>query len=279
MNHANFFSPEELIPESNIVIFSPHYDDVLLGLGGYILGLNASGLRSSKTFRVQLIFSRSNYQVGSGAENYDRSLERIKFATGNRLMEDLECLDELLGEHNYSYELLREKEALLRGKVLTDGTMEFPHGMYPEFGEEEWQILTRLQQLIRSWADRDNTALVFPLAIKEHIDHFITREAALTTAKELGSKLKCSIYFQEDKPYAGIQTIQETARILEFIEINHLEPRLYRTYPEKIIDLAFRYYISQVEDVYRVGVLQRAEELRSSHGLSEPSDCLYAYPK
>ena len=111
MNHANFFSPEELIPESNIVIFSPHYDDVLLGLGGYILGLNASGLRSSKTFRVQLIFSRSNYQVGSGAANYDRNLERIKFATGNRLMEDIACLDQLLGEHNYSYELLREKEA------------------------------------------------------------------------------------------------------------------------------------------------------------------------
>jgi hypothetical protein len=279
MNHVKFYSLEELIPESNIVIFSPHYDDVLLGLGGYILGLNANGLRPSKTFYVQLIFSHSNHQVGSGAANYDRSLERIKFATGNRLMEDIECLDELLGEHNYSYELLREKEALLRGKVLADGAMEFPHGMYPEFGKEEWQIFTRLQQIIRSWADHDNTALVFPLAIKEHIDHFITREAAITTANELGSKLMCSIYFQEDKPYAGIQTTEEVERISKFVLTNHLETRLYRTYPEKIIDLAFRHYISQVEDVYRAGVLQRAEELRNLYGIAEPCDCLYAYPK
>lgn len=279
MNQAKLFSLEELIPESNIVIFSPHYDDVLLGLGGYILGLNANGLQSSKKFHIQLVFSSSNYQAGSGTANYDRSLERIKFATGNRLMEDLECLDELLGEHNYSYELLREKEALLRGKILANGTMEFPHGMYTEFGEEEWQIFTRLQKIIRSWADYDNTALVFPLAIKEHIDHFITREAAITTANELGSKLKCSIYFQEDKPYAGIQVTEEVERILKFVETNQLETRLYRTYPEKIIDLAFRHYISQVEDVYRVGVFQRAEELSSLHGLSEPCDCIYAYTK
>ena len=77
MNHVKFYSLEELIPESNIVIFSPHYDDVLLGLGGYILGLNANGLRPSKTFYVQLIFSHSNYQVGSGAAFIVRAEARV----------------------------------------------------------------------------------------------------------------------------------------------------------------------------------------------------------
>jgi len=275
----NNFPVEKLIPESKIVIFSPHYDDVLFGLGGYILGLTACGLRSSKQFHIQLLFSRSNYQTGSGDGNFDTSLDRIKYATGKRLLEDMNCLDELLGEHAYRYELLGERECMLREKVLADSEMEFPHGMYEDFNEADQQIFARIQKLVRSWAVCDDTALIFPLAIKEHIDHFITREAGITVARELGNELRCRIYFQEDKPYAGIQTPEEASRIEAFVESNHLEKRIYRTSPEKIVELAFKHYVSQVDDIYRTGVLQRAEQLRNLHVLANPCDCLYVFPR
>jgi len=267
---------EKVIPETKIVIFSPHYDDVLLGLGGYALELKASGLFSSKQFHVLLLFSRSNYQTGSGAGNFDTSLERIKFATGRRLLEDLNCLDELFGEHAYRYELLGERECMLRAKILADSEMEFPHGLYEHFSDEDWLIFKRIQCLVRAWAACEDTALVFPLAIKEHIDHFITREAGLTAAMELGSQMKARIYFQEDKPYAGIQTPEEAGRIQLFIEANRLEKRFYRTSPQEIVDLAFKHYTSQVEEVYRKGVLQRAQQLQDIHGLAAPCDCILA---
>ena len=232
---------------------------------------------ASKRFHILQIFTRSNYQAGSGAANFDTSLERVKFATGRRLLEDLDCLDELLGEHHYRYELLGERECFLRDKVMADSEMEFPHGMYADFNEQDRQIFARLQARVQGWASQPDTALVFPLAIKEHIDHFLTREAGITVARQLGRQAKARFYFQEDKPYAGIQTAEEAARIERFIEDNGLLPRLYPSHPEAIVELAFKHYTSQVEEVYRKGVMQRAAGLQTLYGLEQPADRLFAF--
>ena len=270
---------EKVIPESNIVVFAPHYDDFLLGIGGLVLELKARDLLSSKKFHILLIFSRSNYQARSEVANFDTSLERVKYATGKRLLEDLDCLDELMGERQYRYELLGERECFLRAKIPADSEMEFPHGMYPDFSEQDTLIFERLRGHVRSWASQEDTALVFPLAIKEHIDHFITREAGIVVAEELGNQAKASFYFQEDKPYAGIQTEAEASRIAEFVQVNRLQPRPYQYNPEKVVELAFKHYTSQVEEVYRKGVMERAEQLRMLYGVDEPCDRLYAYKK
>ncbi len=268
---------QNVIPEANIVVFAPHYDDVLLGVGSYAIELKEHALLASKRFHILLLFSRSNYQAGSGAANFDASLERLKYATGRRLLEDLDCLDELLGEHQYRYELLGERECFLRDKAMADSEMEFPHGMYADFNEQDRHIFARLQALVRAWAGQPGTALVFPLAIKEHIDHFLAREAGITVARQLGRQALARFYFQEDKPYAGIQTVEEAARIEQFVEENDLQPRLYRCHPESIVDLAFKHYTSQVEEVYRKGVMQRAAELQALYGLEQPADRLFAY--
>jgi LmbE family N-acetylglucosaminyl deacetylase len=272
----DIFPIQNVIPEANIVMFAPHYDDFLLGLGGYVLELREQDLLSMKRFHVLLLFSRSNYGAGNGAANFDSGLERIKFATGRRLIEELDCLDELLGVHNYRYELLGERECFLRGKTMADSEMEFPHGMYADFNEQDRQIFARLQALVHAWAGQPDTALVFPLAIKEHIDHFLAREAGITVARQLGRQALAHFYFQEDKPYAGIQTTEEEARIEKFVKENDLQPRIYRGHPELIVELAFKHYTSQVEDVYRKGVMQRAAELRSLYGLVQPADRLFA---
>jgi hypothetical protein len=74
---------------------------------------------------------------------------------------------------------LGEPECFLRAKAMAEGEMEFPHGMYADFSEQDTAIFERLKGRVRGWAAQEDTALVFPLAIKEHIDHFITREAGL----------------------------------------------------------------------------------------------------
>ena len=269
---------DKVIPEANLVMFSPHYDDFLLGVGGYILELKEQNLLHTKKVYILLIFSRSNYQTGSGSANFDTSLERIKYATGKRLLEDMDCIDELLGEHQYRYELLGERECFLRGKSFADSEMEFPHGMYEDFSVADKQIFDRLKAVVHSWASREDTALLFPLAIKEHIDHFIAREAGISVARELGHQARASFYFQEDKPYGGIATPEELARMEDFIRKNGLQPRVYRHHPEEVVRLAFKHYTSQVEEVYRKGVMDRSKQLLGFYNLDYPLDRIFCLP-
>ena len=93
-------SIEEVIPEKNIVIFSPHFDDVLFMLGGYINELKQANLLSTKNIRIIVLFSRSNYLDGTGNGKFDTSMERIKLATGKRMLEDQDCKDEIMGRFN-----------------------------------------------------------------------------------------------------------------------------------------------------------------------------------
>lgn len=269
----------DIIPEKNIIILSPHYDDVLFMLGGYILELKKAGLLAAKSFQVKLVFSRSSYQLGEGAANFDASLERIQYATGIRLLEDQNCNNELLGDFKYSYELLGEKECAVRGKSLNEveGEMEFPHGMYEDFNEQDIAIFERMQQRIEDYATSNDTAIIIPMAIKEHIDHFIVREAAITVAKKIGAKAKAKFYFQEDKPYGGIATETELERIEEFINSNQLHSKWYSYDPEVIVDLAFKHFVSQVDEVYKIGVLNRADFWKSKLGHTQGVDriCLF----
>ncbi len=253
------YSIQDLIPEKNIVVFSPHFDDTLFMIGGYINEMKNAGFLNSKHFHINILFSRSSYQARAGVANFDTSLERIKLVVGNRLIEDQECLNEMLGRFSYDYQIMGEDAALLRGKGMANSDMEFPHGSYEDFSAADTEVFERMKQRVRNWAMNSNTALVFPIAMKEPIDHFITREAGIIVAKELGDKAKATFYFQEDKPYGGIADINELARIEDFIQYHQLENRLYAFNPHSIIDLAFKHYISQVEDVYKQGIIGRAE--------------------
>lgn len=265
---------DSLIPETDIVIFAPHYDDVLFMLGGYLLEMKGRGLLRRKRVHVQLIFPRSNYLARSGAGNFDGSPERLKLASGIRLIEDLGCLDGLIGRHSYSYELAGELECFARGKTPADSEMEFPHGMYGDFDEADRGILGRVRERVQLWARKNDTALVFPMAIKEHIDHFIVREAGISVAEEMGGSAGAAFYFQEDKPYGGIASEEEIGRMESFIKDHRLDARAYEYDAEAVVALAFRHYPSQVEEVYRKGILDRAEALRLTYGAVGPCDRL-----
>lgn len=266
-----------MIPEDRIIVFSPHYDDFVFFLGGYIMELEDNELFFKKTYENINVFTRSNYQAGEEEGNKDTSLERIKYAVGQRIIEDLDCLDELLGKRNFKYRLLGEKESQLRGKIFADSDMEFPHGMYDDFSEEDEEIFNRVKERVKELINQDNTALIFPVGFKEHIDHFIVREAGITTAREYKDEMNATFYFAEDKPYAGISNEEELKRIKNFIEENELETIAFRHHPQELIDLIFKHYISQVEKVYKEGIEQRNEYLMNYYSVDYPIDRIYKF--
>ena len=202
----------------------------------------------------------------------------LKYATGRRVIEDNNCIDELLGEHQYRYELMREREAMLRSKVFADSEMEFAQGGYNNFSKEDYQIFSRVLNLVKQWASQENTALVFPLAMKEHIDHFILREAAIQIANEMKYLAKASFYFVEDRPYAGIMAPEDGIKLENFITSNKLQPRVFRHHPEEVVDLVFKHYISLADEVYRKGVMHRSQQLQEEYDLDVPCDRIFWLP-
>jgi hypothetical protein len=277
VNQINILPISQVIPEKNIIVLSPHYDDTIFFLGGYIFELQAQNLLDNKKFENISVFSRSNYQARDDEGNIDTSLDRIKLASGRRIFEDLNCLDELFGDYNYKYRLLGEKESQVRGKIFADSDMEFPHGMYDCFEDSDWEIMGRLKKVLEELAELEDTAIVLPVGFKEHIDHFIVREAGLAVAKQLGTKATAKFYFAEDKPYSGIANDEELERIEQFVSANNLVSKAYRHHPDKVIEVAFKHYISQVEDVYITGINQRSDFLKSLYSVNHPVDRIYTY--
>ena len=49
------------------------------------------------------------------------------------------CLDDLLGDYNYTYRLLCEYDCQIRSKKTADSEMEFHHGMYDDLEEDDYE--------------------------------------------------------------------------------------------------------------------------------------------
>ncbi len=272
---------KEVIPESNIICVSPHYDDFLFFLGGYVLEMKEKGLLSTKKFMNVSTFSRTNYQERDAQGNKDQSLKRVKYATGIRFVEDLECLDDLLGPHNYYYRVMGEEESQVRGKIFNEGEgeMEMAYGSYDTLDVSDKQILLRMRGWIEEMGLSRDTAIVLPLAMKGHIDHFIVREAGMQAAINLGPDAEATFYFAEDKPYAGLLGEEEMKETQTFIEKNGLKDIAFKHHPNEVLHLAFLHYPSQVDDVYNVGIRARNEQLKKIYGTKWDADRIFKLKK
>ncbi len=270
---------QNIIPEEKIIVFSPHYDDFTLFVGGYVEALKRNRLLDTKQFTSVLIFGRSNYTNNAGPLNLDASLERIKYCTGLRFIEDTECMNELFGRFNYTYECWLEDEAMVRGKVLADDQMEFVSGSSDTLDEYDKKIMDRLIKKISRYALEGNTALLFPIAFKEHIDHYLVREAALQVYEKTKGTSTSSFYFCEDKPYSGLASVEEKMCIRKLVQDWKMEFRVFEHLPERLIDLMFTHYTSQVDENFKIGIRNRAQELMSEHKTDYLCDGIYALRK
>jgi hypothetical protein len=269
-------SIKDIITEKNVIILSPHYDDVLLTFGGYLDNLVRSDLLKTKILHIVHMFSRSNYQARDDAGNMDFSLDRIKYATGIRLLEDLDCLDELLGFGNYTYQLKAERECVLRHTSWKPGeAFEFPQGTKEDFRDEEWQIYDRVRRYARELLAAADTALLIPLCIKEHIDHVIVRDAVMEAYNEPGARRNAAVYIGEDQPYAGLADRKDWEKATSFLDTVQTEVIDYDIDVLRKSELLFRHYTSQVEESYRSGVLNRAEQLKSENNSDSAMERIY----
>lgn len=270
---------KSVIPEKNIVCVSPHYDDFLFFLGGYVLEMKQNDLLETKKFTNISTFSRTNYQERDVEGNKDRSLKRVQFATGIRFIEDLQCLDDLLGAHAYFYRVMGEEESQVRGKAFQEGEgeMEMACGSYETMDQHDWEILHRMQACIREIALQEDTAIVLPLAMKGHIDHFIVREAGVRAVAELEGQARAAVYFAEDKPYAGLLNEEEMQMTKDFIEKYGLKDIGFPHHPKEVLRLAFEHYPSQVDDVYHLGIAARDEQLKEHYGVKVHCDRIFKF--
>lgn len=268
----------DVVPEPNIIILSPHYDDVPLTFGGYLDSLAVNGFITRKNIRIVNIFSRSNYQARDDQGNSDQSMKRLQYATGIRLIEDLNCLDELIGKGNYSYEIKAERECVIRQKAWKPGeAFEFPHGTRDDFDEEDWQIFERIKKYALQWIEMPDTALLLPLGIKEHIDHIILREALMETILNPDLPTNVTIYFGEDQPYTGLADKRDWAKAQSFIQNHSLLPLDYPINAQRKAEIVREYYPTQVEESYMTGILNRSKQLMRENGCITGVERIYRW--
>ena len=266
----------EVIPENNIIVLSPHYDDVALSFGGYLNALAVNHLIGGKNIRIVSIFSRSNYQVRDEEGNADVSLKRIQYATGIRLLEDLNCIDDMIGHDNYTYEIKGERECMLRQKSWKLGEVfEFPQGNKGNFEEEDWEIYTRIKKYASRWIIPKDTAVLLPLGMKEHVDHVILRDAVVDARSELAEQGNAVIYFGEDQPYTGLADNNDWEIAETFLNTMSVEQIDYNIDANRKADLVWKYYRTQVEESYREGILNRSAQLNKKYGTNTGVERVY----
>jgi len=216
---------EEVVPEKNIIILSPHYDDVPLTFGGYLDALVRSHGTEKKRMGIVQIFSLSNYQNGDDKGNKDLSRRRMQQVTGIRLTEDLACMDDIFGHGNYFYEIKGERECLLRGKELvTEGTFEYLPGSRDFFDEKDLEIYENIKKSANEWLARPDTAILLPMAMKEHIDHMILREGVMDAMENMREKVRAVIYLGEDQPYTGLANVEDWKKARDFLDKYTYDP-------------------------------------------------------
>ena len=230
------------------VILSPHYDDFVLSLGGLALEL------AKKKCRIEdwIIFSNSNHIARDYKGNKDISKERIKTVSDARLKEELHVAKEI---GNVKIKLCKLNEALIRGHWK-----EHPQGFPYGFDEgKDGSEMDKIRKMLKSLLSKDVQIFV-PLAIQEHIDHFIVRQAIQDLLDD--KNRKCQIFFYEDLPYAAYATENEWKSINNFIMTNNLFPIIIS------IDLSLKlkllnFYKSQTYEHYYEDVQKHANEIKN----------------
>jgi hypothetical protein len=245
-----------------ITIFSPHFDDTSLSLGGFLF-------EAGKYFSISnlVIASISQYvspdypdkdKVPGTPDDIEIDDPRTKYVTKLRKGED-KAVMETLGVESL---LLDELDGPLRGYGV-----DTKDGFTSPTAEEGWwknsneiDYMARLKEQFKTYLQEEGNVFI-PLALNYHIDHVLVRMAALQAAKELGDDLKANIFFYEDLPYAGLSKEDEPGwadanKVIEMCDTIDIAVDL-----DSKVKIAVNGYPSQLEDTYEGGVRARANTI------------------
>ncbi len=162
------------------IIFSPHIDDAFLSLGGSILDWKEKG----ENILVVNVFSVSNYtQYGIG---------EAEEVTEERKKEEIKVQKKT----GVSSVFLDFPEALLRGYEMQKKEPYYPNKLNKK-AEKKW--FPQIKEVLFSYF-KEEEEVYFPLAIGNHVDHLLVREAGRSFLKK--KEKKGTVWFYEDIPYA-----------------------------------------------------------------------------
>jgi LmbE family N-acetylglucosaminyl deacetylase len=175
-----FPPPGKAIPESKILIISPHMDDAFLSIGGTILTW-----RNCKSVDVIDVFGfdpwlklRLNRQTSETQKNIWRQREELFNA-------------ELCG---CRVEFWRYQGALSRGYAEWNANLDLARDK-----DLRANIAFRILERVR---EQRYKQILFPLGVGGHTDHQLIREIGAHLAPSLINEGVENIYFYEDLPYA-----------------------------------------------------------------------------
>ena len=170
--------PARLITQPQTIILSPHPDDAALSCGGRMV--------AGQAVLVINAFSRTAWWRFPRA---DGDLEKIQSI---RAIEE-QLVSRLSGAEVRALDL---PEALLRGHTLDQVFTTTPD-------HRDQDVSDQIARTVTDLATRHALAHWFlPLAVGNHIDHRIARDAALSALQTAGVK-NTHLHFYEDLPYAA----------------------------------------------------------------------------
>jgi hypothetical protein len=175
---------------------------------------------------------------------------------------------------------MAESECVLRQKTWKPGeAFEFPQGTKEDFDDEDQKIYDRIRKYAKDWLRKEDTAILLPIGIKEHIDHIILREAMVDTVHEIYPECAASIYFGEDQPYTGLAFSEDMKKADEFIKAHSLVPLDYQINESRKVDLVMRFYPTQVEESYQTGILSRSSQLKEQYRSDQGIERIYRWER
>jgi|JFJP01.1.fsa_nt_gi hypothetical protein len=169
---------------AHIIVYSPHYDDAFLSLGGY-LAYCSNNL--NKKITVIILFGKTN-----NIDNVDVCENKVDYASCIRRAEEEKNI-ELINGKLIVYDNL---EAVLRGHSRRKNcTNSYPNNFSDSIDK---YCLETINCQISHIVNNNKYALhLFPLAIGDHVDHTIVNNCSKNEYLK-----SINIGFYEDLPYA-----------------------------------------------------------------------------
>jgi len=231
------------------IVLSPHFDDLVLSLGGIALEWKKKNL----PVEDWVVFSRSNYLPGNNNGKRNTSEDWVHKISTLRLNEEKSVTKEL---GIVTINLLDQDEALVRRGYSTLDIHEegFPCGFNKTKDRDTLEtIKTQLEPLLLK-----EVQVFIPLAIQEHTDHLIVKKAVTELLQQ--GNIGADIFFYEDAPYVYNASDKEKEKIKLFIERQGLSSLKV---PINIKDklALFPFYESQATEKYRKSILEYTQKV------------------
>lgn len=211
----------------DVLVVSPHFDDVPLSLGQ---SLTDGELSTARHVRVRIVFGRTNWTT------------RMHPTRGRaRLVSAWRRAEELLGAARFGYTVRVQP---VEEVILRSGSPD-PATFLGTAVLDDHPLVDRVTAMIRTWSRWADVMLV-PAGLGRHVDHRIVAAAGARAVRAgLGE-----IAFYEDRPYAAYMDDAEVAAELAELGLDLVGQDVSGPIEERTQRSVRRIYRSQMNDYF-----------------------------